>query len=311
MSERARIVTPSTTRASSGRSATTGTSWIPSCRTLVCGGLPARGSASGPTRSSASSVRSSADAIARERRHRRRQPAAPRALRPLGERGRRDRAPPGDARLEARDVGVRIRLRASRADAADAWSHDAGRGDRGRALPRVPGRHRARLQHRDDEWRRRTGRRVRAARRARRRSSPGCAPNDLDSGIDGSMFLTEREGGSDLGNTVHCVARDLGDGRVADRRREVVLLERRRRGDRAPRPSGGRGRRVGRPRPVPRSRTSRRRRAQPLHDPPAQGQARHEERADRRGRVPRRGRLRARARSTARHRAPTRAGSTA
>ena len=28
------------------------------------------------------------------------------------------------------------------------------------------------------------------------------------------MFLTEREGGSDLGNTVHCVARDLGDGRV-------------------------------------------------------------------------------------------------
>jgi hypothetical protein len=28
------------------------------------------------------------------------------------------------------------------------------------------------------------------------------------------MFLTEREGGSDLGRTVHCVARDLGDGRV-------------------------------------------------------------------------------------------------
>jgi acyl-CoA dehydrogenase len=32
--------------------------------------------------------------------------------------------------------------------------------------------------------------------------------------VDGSMFLTERDGGSDLGRTVHCVARDVGDGRV-------------------------------------------------------------------------------------------------
>jgi len=32
--------------------------------------------------------------------------------------------------------------------------------------------------------------------------------------VDGSMFLTERDGGSDLGRTVHCAARDLGDGRV-------------------------------------------------------------------------------------------------
>ena len=45
-----------------------------------------------------------------ERRHRRRAPAPARALRPLGERGRRDRPPSGDARLEARDVGVRLRL---------------------------------------------------------------------------------------------------------------------------------------------------------------------------------------------------------
>ena len=42
----------------------------------------------------------------------------------------------------------------------------------------------------------------------------GLRADTLDRGIDGSMFLTEREGGSDLGNTVHCVARDLGDGRV-------------------------------------------------------------------------------------------------
>jgi len=42
----------------------------------------------------------------------------------------------------------------------------------------------------------------------------GLRADSLERGIDGSMFLTEREGGSDLGNTVHCVARDLGDGRV-------------------------------------------------------------------------------------------------
>jgi alkylation response protein AidB-like acyl-CoA dehydrogenase len=43
---------------------------------------------------------------------------------------------------------------------------------------------------------------------------PGLRGDDFDEGIDGSMFLTERDGGSDLGRTVHCSARDLGDGRV-------------------------------------------------------------------------------------------------
>ncbi len=43
---------------------------------------------------------------------------------------------------------------------------------------------------------------------------PGLRADDLDHGVDGSMFLTERDGGSDLGRTVHCSARDLGDGRV-------------------------------------------------------------------------------------------------
>jgi len=42
----------------------------------------------------------------------------------------------------------------------------------------------------------------------------GLRASDLDGGVDGSMFLTERDGGSDLGRTVHCVARDIGDGRV-------------------------------------------------------------------------------------------------
>jgi len=38
--------------------------------------------------------------------------------------------------------------------------------------------------------------------------------DDFDTGSDGSMFLTERNGGSDLGRTVTCTARDIGDGRV-------------------------------------------------------------------------------------------------
>ena len=42
----------------------------------------------------------------------------------------------------------------------------------------------------------------------------GLRADDLDNGTDGSMFLTERDGGSDLGRTVHCTARDIGDGRV-------------------------------------------------------------------------------------------------
>jgi alkylation response protein AidB-like acyl-CoA dehydrogenase len=43
---------------------------------------------------------------------------------------------------------------------------------------------------------------------------PRLRAGDMDEGADGSMFLTERDGGSDLGHTVHCTARDLGDGRV-------------------------------------------------------------------------------------------------
>jgi acyl-CoA dehydrogenase len=42
----------------------------------------------------------------------------------------------------------------------------------------------------------------------------GLRADALESGTDGSMFLTERDGGSDLGRTVHCTARDIGDGRV-------------------------------------------------------------------------------------------------
>ncbi|HEX6476131.1 MAG TPA: acyl-CoA dehydrogenase family protein [Acidimicrobiales bacterium] len=43
---------------------------------------------------------------------------------------------------------------------------------------------------------------------------PRLRAGDMDEGADGSMFLTERDGGSDLGHTVHCTARELGDGRV-------------------------------------------------------------------------------------------------
>src|SRR5207302_7064240 len=38
--------------------------------------------------------------------------------------------------------------------------------------------------------------------------------DDVDAGVDGAMFLAERDGGSDLGRTVHCTARYIGDGRV-------------------------------------------------------------------------------------------------
>lgn len=43
---------------------------------------------------------------------------------------------------------------------------------------------------------------------------PRLLSDDFDMGTDGSMFLTERDGGSDLGRTVHCIAKDIGDGRV-------------------------------------------------------------------------------------------------
>jgi hypothetical protein len=43
---------------------------------------------------------------------------------------------------------------------------------------------------------------------------PRLRAGDIEEGADGSMFLTERDGGSDLGHTVHCTARELGDGRV-------------------------------------------------------------------------------------------------
>ena len=48
----------------------------------------------------------------------------------------------------------------------------------------------------------------------RERLLSGLRADDLDNGTDGSMFLTERDGGSDLGRTVHCRAHDIGDGRV-------------------------------------------------------------------------------------------------
>ncbi|HET6950643.1 MAG TPA: acyl-CoA dehydrogenase family protein [Acidimicrobiales bacterium] len=42
----------------------------------------------------------------------------------------------------------------------------------------------------------------------------GLRATDVADAVDGSMFLTERDGGSDLGRTVHCTAHDVGDGRV-------------------------------------------------------------------------------------------------
>ena len=181
-------------------------------------------------------------------------------------------------------------------------------------LPAVAGRHRARLQPRHDRRRRRPRRRLRARRRARPRCSPACAPTTLEHGIDGSMFLTERDGGSDLGRTVHCTARDIGDGRVLIDGEKwfcsnidgaaIVMLAR---------PEGAPDG-PARPRPLPRApATSKTARATAITMRRLKHEARHQERADRRGRVPRR---RSATRSGRRAdgdrgRSPTRAGSTA
>ena len=44
----------------------------------------------------------------------------------------------------------------------------------------------------------------------------GLRANRIEDGIDGSMFLTEREGGSDLGHTVHVLDRALRPARLED-----------------------------------------------------------------------------------------------
>ncbi len=48
----------------------------------------------------------------------------------------------------------------------------------------------------------------------RSRLLAGLRADSMEDGTDGSMFLTEREGGSDLGRSVQCTASDIGDGRV-------------------------------------------------------------------------------------------------
>ena len=94
-----------------------------------------------------------------------------------------------------------------------ARAHDAGRRHRGRALPRVAGRHWAGVQHRDDERCRGSRRRVRAA--GRPCAAPrGAARRPLRVGHRRLDVPHRARRRSDLGNTVHCTARDLGDGRV-------------------------------------------------------------------------------------------------
>ena len=109
----------------------------------------------------------------------------------------------------------------------------------------------------------------------------GLRADNVESGIDGSMFLTERDGGSDLGHTVHCTARDIGDGRVridgekwfcSNVDGEAIALLARPEG--ATEGSAGLGLYL-----VPGHLEDGSRNH--VHDPPAQGQARNQERADR------------------------------
>ena len=121
----------------------------------------------------------------------------------------------------------------------------------------------------------------------------GLRAADVADAVDGSMFLTERDGGSDLGRTVHCTARDLGDGRVEITGEKwfcsnvdgaaIVMLAR---PEGAPDGPAGLGLYL-----VPRVLEDGS--PQPLLDPPAEAEAGDEVGAHRRGRVPRRPRLRA------------------
>ena len=84
----------------------------------------------------------------------------------------------------------------------------------GAQLPALPGRHRPGVQPRHDERRRRPGRRLRAARRARPACSPGCGPTTSKPASTGRCSSPSATAGPTSGRTVHCTARDIGDGRV-------------------------------------------------------------------------------------------------
>ena len=192
-----------------------------------------------------------------QRRHHRRASARARPLRPLGQRGRRDRPPPGHARLEARAVGVRATCRASPPTNARAGGRRPASCVAGAQLPLsqadtglvcslgmtsgvaglvdayAPAR-RARRPARRPAGRptsSRGDRRVDVPHRARRRLRP--RPHGA---LHGARHRRRPR---------------------ADRRREVVLLEHRRRRHRAAGPARGRAGRPGRARPLPRARVPR------------------------------------------------------
>ncbi len=234
---------------------------------------------------------------ARRRHHRpggrrdRRPPARAGPLRPLGQRGERAGPPPRHARGQGGAVAgwlpVGLRRPGPRAGSARA-GRGAGRGE----LPARPGRHGHGVQPGDDVRRRRAGRRLRAARRPRRAARRAAGGRR---GRRGRRLDVPDRARRRLRPGAHGALHGARPGRRpgGDHRREVVLLERRRRGHRHAGPARGGARGPHRPRPVPRAPRARRRLAQPLQHPPPQAEAGHQERADRRGRVPRRAGLRA------------------
>ena len=112
----------------------------------------------------------------------------------------------------------------------------------------------------------------------RERFLPPLLETDYDRCQRGAQFLTEVQGGSDVG--ANTTRGDPGRRRLAAARREVVLLGRRRRPVRRHRAAARRARRA-RAGSAASSCRARRRRAERLHDPPAEGQARDARAGDR------------------------------
>ena len=101
----------------------------------------------------------------------------------------------------------------------------------------------------------------------------GLTQTDMSKLTQGGQFMTEKEGGSDVGTLT--TTRRAGRRPLAPHWREMVLLERRCENRDAAGASRRRRSRHARRRPVPDAALSRRRLAEPLPDRAPQGQARH------------------------------------
>ena len=277
---------------STGRSATTGTSSTPSCRRARARGLPGR--RSGVGRREAQRARR-----ARRRAHRARTPTSSTPTR--RSLVRYDRWANEVDEIEHHPAMLDSKRALWECGYVSGFAADEAA--RGRTTPGVviAAAHYLVSQadtglvcstgH--DEWRRGTRRRVRAARRARRRCSRACAPTT--SSRASTVRCSSPSARAAPTSATPCTAPRATSATAACRSTARSGSARTSTARRSRCSPGPKARPKGRPGSASTSCPGHLDdgSAQPLHDPPAQGQARHEERADRRGRVPRRDRLRA------------------